>query len=260
MSSDELQFIKKEKRKKIIIKLIQISIVLCFLLLWEYLSYKKIINPFIFSSPSKILNTIKDLYISNDLFKNIITTLKELLLAFILSFIISFFLALFLYISNTFYKIIDPFLNVLNSLPKISLGPILIIWFGANTNTIVVMSLLISIIICTETLYIGFINCNKYYLLLFKSLKASKIKTIIYLVIPSAYKSIISALKLNISMTLIGVIMGEFLVSKEGIGYLIIYGTQIFNLDLVYSGIIILLIISYLIYIPIIIMENKIRK
>ena len=158
------------------------------------------------------------------------------------------------------YKIIDPFINILNSLPKVSLGPILIIWFGANTNTIIVMSLLINIIVCTQTLYTGFINCNKYYLLLFKSLKVNKIKTIYHLVIPSSYKNIITALKLNISMTLIGVIMGEFLVSKSGIGYLIIYGTQVFNLDLVYAGIFLLIILSYIIYKPINIMENKIKK
>lgn len=260
MSSDEKNFIKKIKRKKIFIFIIQISIIIIFFTLWEYLSYKKIINQFIFSSPSKIIKTLYDLFITNDLLNNILTTIKEILTAFLLGFIISFLLAILLYLSNTFYKIIDPFLNILNSLPKISLGPILIIWFGANTSTIIVMALLINIIVCTETLYIGFINCNKYYLLLFKSFKANKINTIIHLVIPSSYKNIISALKLNISMTLIGTIMGEFLVSKAGIGYLIIYGTQVFNLNLVYTGIFILIILSYLIYKPINILENKIKS
>ena len=146
---------------------------------------------------------------------------------------------------------------MLNSLPKVSLGPILIIWFGANTNSIIVMALLINILVCTECLYVGFKNCNPYLLLLFKSFKVKKIKTIIYLVIPSSYNNIITALKLNISMTLIGVIMGEFLVSKAGIGYLIIYGTQVFNLDLVFAGIFLLIILSYLIYKPIKLLENK---
>ena len=260
MSNDELSFIKKYKRKKLIILLIQISIIILFFTLWEILSNKKIINPFIFSSPSKIINTLNNLFITNDLFNNVFTTIKEIVIAFLLGFIISFILSLLLYLSNTFYKIIDPFLNVLNSLPKVSLGPILIIWFGANTNTIIVMALLINIIVCTETLYIGFINCNKYNLLLFKTFKANKLKTIIHLVIPSSYKNIISALKLNISMTLIGTIMGEFLVSKAGIGYLIIYGTQVFNLNLVYTGIFILIILSYLIYKPINILENKIKN
>ena len=119
------------------------------------------------------------------------------------------------------------------------------------------MSLLISTLICTQTLYNGFINTNKDLILLFKTYKVNKIKTIVNLVIPCSYSSIITTFKLNLSMTLVGVIMGEFLISKGGIGYLIIYGTQIFNLDLVYSGLLLLVILSYIIYIPINILENK---
>ena len=260
MTTDELKYINKQKRNKLFILLTQVSIIIILLVLWEYLSSNKIINSFIFSSPSRIIKTIIDLFNNKILFTHIFTTLKEIIIAFILGFIISFTLALLLYLSNTFYKIIDPFLNVFNSLPKVSLGPILIIWFGANINSIIIMALLINILVCTMSLYVGFINCNKYLLLLFKSFKASKIKTIIHLVIPSSYNNIISALKLNISMTLIGCITGEFLVSKNGIGYLIIYGTQIFNLDVVFSGILLLLILSYIIYKPINFLENKIKK
>ena len=260
MSVDEKKYISKYKKKQILIKMVQISIVFIFIFLWQLLSSKKIINPFIFSSPLKIIDSIKNLYINNLLFNNILVTLKEILFSFILGLLVSFIMALLLYLSNILYKILDPFINLLNSLPKVSLGPILIIWFGANTNTIIVMALLINIIVCTQTLYTGCINCNKYYLLLFKSFKANKLKTIIHLIIPSSLKNIITALKLNLSMTLIGVIMGEFLVSKSGIGYLIIYGTQVFNLDLVYSGIFLLIILSYIIYKPISILENKIKK
>lgn len=260
MTKDEQRYIKKYRKKQLSIKIIQISLILLFLFFWQYLSDKKIINSFIFSSPLKVFETLKNLLTSEQLFNHIVVTLKEILFSFILGLSISFVLALILYLSNFFYKIIDPFINLLNSLPKVCLGPILIIWFGANNKTIIIMALLINIIVCTQTLYTGFINCNKYYLLLFKSFKATKLKTIIHLIIPSSYKSIITALKINISMTLIGVIMGEFLVSKSGIGYLIIYGTQIFNLDLVYTGILLLIILSYIIYKPINILENKIKK
>ena len=260
MTNDEIKYIKKFKRKKILIIFIQLFIAVSFLVLWEIMSNKKILNPFIFSSPSRVLKSIINLYITNNLFNHIFTTIKEIIIAFILGFIISFILAIILYLSNTLHKILDLFLNILNSLPKISLGPILIIWFGAQTKTIIIMALLINIFVCLESIYIGFINCNKYYLLLFKSLKVNKFKTILYLVIPSAYKNIISALKLNISLTLIGVVMGEFLVSKQGVGYLIIYGTQVFNLDLVFTGIFILIILSYLIYLPINYLNIKINK
>ncbi|MBE6159050.1 MAG: ABC transporter permease [Firmicutes bacterium] len=246
------------KNKKILI--IQLLILIIFIITWQYLSDNKIINSFIFSSPKKILLSLYNLYVNNNLFIHIYTTIKEIIISFILGFIISFILAIILYLSNTLYKIVDPYLNVLNSLPKIALGPILIIILGANTKSIIIMALLINILVCFNSIYIGLISCNKYYLLLFKSYNATKIQTIKYLIIPNALINIVSALKINISMTLIGVIMGEFLVSKAGLGYLIIYGTQVFNLSLVYSSIILILIISYLIYIPIILIENKIKK
>jgi NitT/TauT family transport system permease protein len=259
MSNEEKLFLKKRQKQKCFIRIIQILIIITFISIWELLSNYKIINPFVFSSPSKIFLTIIDLS-KNDLLIHIGTTLYEILIAFSLGFIISFIMAILLYLSNTFAKIMDPFLTVLNSLPKVALGPILIIWFGANTNSIIVMALLINVIVSTISLYVGFIKVNKDELLLFKSLKAKKWQQIVYLIIPGSFENIIASLKLNISMTLIGIIMGEFLVSKKGIGYLIVYGTQVFNLNLVYAGIFLILIISYLLYKPIIILEKKIKK
>ena len=257
MSQAELLYIKKYKRHKLFVKTIQLLILLTFIILWELLSKYKIINPFIFSSPSKIISTISNLINTNQLWINISTTLLEILISFVIGFVLSFVIALLMYLFKTLAEINDPFLTILNSLPKVALGPILIIWFGANTKSIIVMALLINVVVSTVSLYVGFIKVNKYYLLLFKSLHANKINTIIHLIIPSSFENIISSLKLNISMTLIGVIMGEFLVSKRGIGYLILYGTQVFNLDLVYTGIFLILILSYLLYIPINLLEKK---
>ena len=138
MSKEQSKFIKKYKFKKFLILLIQFVIIVSFILLWQILSSKRIINPFIFSSPLKIFYTLIDLIKNNTLWINLLTTLKEIVIAFTLGFGISFVLALFLYESNTFYRVIDPFLNVLNSLPKVCLGPILIIWFGANTSSIII--------------------------------------------------------------------------------------------------------------------------
>ena len=257
MSEAELRYLKDYQKHQKLVKTIQLFIIISFIILWELLSKYKIINPFIFSSPSKIIHTIINLAITNQLLINIFTTLFEILISFIIGFIISFIIALLMYLFKTFAEVNDPFLTILNSLPKVALGPILIIWFGANTKSIIVMALLINVVVSTVSLYVGFIKVNKYYLLLFKSLHANKLKTIIHLIIPSSFENIISSLKLNISMTLIGVIMGEFLVSKKGIGYLIIYGTQVFNLDLVYTGIFLILILSYLLYIPINLLERK---
>lgn len=238
----------------------QILLVVVFFSLWEILSYKNIINSFIFSSPSKILKCIIKLIQENNLIYHLFVTLNETIISFILSIFISFSLAIILYEFNIIYKILEPFFTMLNSMPKVALGPLFIILFGAGTKSIIIMALSITLIVNILSIYNGFNNTNKYFIKLLDSLHASRSKKIKYLVIPSAFNTVINSLKINISMTLIGVIMGEFLVSKSGIGYLIIYGTQVFNLTLVMSGIIILIILSYIIYLLINILEKKLIK
>ena len=195
-----------------------------------------------------------------NLINHIFTTLYEVIIAFVLGIFLGFLIALLLYSFKLLAKIIEPFLTMLNSLPKVALGPIIIIWVGANLKSIIVMALLINLIISIITIYNGFIQTDKNKIKLLESFNASKLYIIKKLVIPNSLVTIISSLKLNISMSLIGVIMGEFLVSKSGIGYLIIYGTQIFNLNIVMSGVIILIIISYILYKIISIIENKLLK
>lgn len=230
---------------------------LIFFISWELLSKYNIINSFIFSSPSKIIISIYNLYLNNNLFYHIFVTVKEIILSFSIGSIIGFLVAVIFYLIPMVKKILDPFLNIFNSLPKISLGPLLIIWLGANTSSIIVMSLLINTIVTLFSIYNGLINTDQYKVKLFKSFKANNYQILMKLVIPHNKENIIGALKLNISMSLIGVIMGEFLVSRAGIGYLILYGTQVFNLNLVMSGIILIMIISFIIYKIISFFENK---
>ena len=260
MSENQKKYIKKLKKKKIIIIFIQIFIVVAFILAWEYLANKNIINTFVFSKPSKILNTLINLAIENNLFNHILTTLIEILIAFSLGILLGFIIAIILYQFPIINEIVDPFLTMINSLPKVALGPLIIIIAGANTKSIIIMALLINLIISIITIYNGFINTDDKKIKLLKSFGANKYQILFKLVIPNSYKTIISSLKLNISMSLIGVIMGEFLVSKEGLGYLIIYGTQVFNLSLVMAGILILVIISYILYKIITFIESKLIK
>lgn len=260
MPVDVKKLIQKKKREKYFVIFIQIFIVGLFLFLWEYLTSKKILNAFIFSSPSRIFNTIKNLYLSEELFSHLFTTLNEIIIAFTIGISLGFIVSIILYEIPLLYKIIDPFLTMLNSLPKVALGPMIIIWAGANMKSIIIMALLINLIVSILNIYNGFVGIDETKIKLFKTLGASKIQTLEYLVLPASFKSVIASLKINISMTLIGVIMGEFLVSKEGLGYLIIYGTQVFNLDLVMSGIVILIILSFVLYEFISYIEKKLSQ
>lgn len=260
MSNEQKLYLKKEKHNKRKIVLLQVLLIISFLTIWEVLTNLEIISAFIYSSPSRILNTLVNLIKENNLFIHIYTTIIEVLISFFLGISLGFISALILYECPLLAKVLDPFLTMLNSLPKVALGPLIIILCGANTKSIILMALLINLIVSIITIYNGFISTDEYKLKLFKSMNASKIQILTKLVIPSSYQTIITSLKLNVSLTLIGVIMGEFLVSKQGIGYLIVYGKQVFNLNLVMTGIILLIVISYILYKLIIIIENKLLK
>ncbi len=259
-SDEHIKYIKKEKQKKRIVIISQISIIIFLIAIWELLAQLNIINTFLSSSPSNIVNTIIKLFNDNNLFNHIHITLYETILSFIIAFVIGISFATLLWWNKTIAKIFDPYLTILNSLPKVALGPLIIIWVGANTNSIICMALMISAIITIINIYNGFENIDGNYIKLMKSLNATKRQIYLKLVLPSNKINIINTLKINISMSLIGVIMGELLVSKEGLGYLIMYGSQVFNINLVITSVFILGIISYTMYLIISYIEKLNQK
>ena len=259
-SQEHLNYLKKIKRNNLIIKLFQISIIIIFIILWQLLANLKIIDTFIFSSPKLVLNCFIDLYKSNNLLNHIWVTIYEVIISFSLATVLGIIIASILWWNKSIAKIVDPYLTILNSLPKVALGPIIIIWFGSGIKSIIVMALLISLIITIINIYQGFINIDNNKIKLMKSFKATKYQIYRKLILPGSINTIISSLKINISMSLIGVIMGEFLVSKSGIGYLIVYGSQVFNLNLVITGILLLCIVATIMYYLINILDLKFRK
>lgn len=260
ISKEREFFLKKIKKNKRLIFISRLLIILVFLVGWELLSRFGIINTFLSSSPSNVCNTIIGLFKDGSLFYHIGITMYEVLLSFIIATIIGVFVATILWSNNTLAKIIDPYITILNSLPKVALGPLIIIWVGANINSIIFMALLISTFITIINIYNSFISTDNNFIILLKSLKASKRQIFFKVVLPSNYITIINALKINVSMSLIGVIMGELLVSKSGLGYLIMYGSQVFNINLVITGVVILGIISYLMYFVVDKLEIYINK
>ena len=259
-SKERLKYLKKRKKEKIFVFSMQILLFITFIFLWELFARLKIINTFLTSSPSKIITTLVNLYNNNNLFNHISITVYETILSFVLSIFIGIVIASILWWNNLLSKIIDPYLTILNSLPKVALGPIIIIWIGANINSIIFMALLISSIISVITIYNGFKNTDIEKIKLMKSLNATKFQIYTTLILRGNIDTIISSLKINISMCLIGVIMGELLVSKEGIGYLIMYGSQVFNLNLVMTGVVLLVIISCILYYLISYLERKLVR
>lgn len=259
-SLEHQQFLRKRKTRKLLIRLTQIMIFILFIIIWQFLADKNLINTFIFSSPKKILDCLINLHQKGNLYNHIWITVWETLVSFILGAFIGLLIATIMWWNKFLSKVIDPYLTILNSLPKVALGPIIIIWAGAGMKSIILMALLISVVVTVLSVYQGFIDTDPIKIKLMQSLHARKSQIYFKLLLPSSLPTIISALKINISMCLIGVIMGEFLVSKEGIGYLIMYGSQVFNLDLVITGIFILCIVATIMYYIIVFLEKKLVK
>lgn len=259
-SDEHKLYLKKLKREKFLIRITQVSIILVFLVIWELLAHFELINTFLFSSPSRIVDTIINLYSSNDLIGHIGITVYETVLSFLIASIFGILIATILWWNGFLSKVLDPYLTVINSLPKVALGPLIIIWVGASTNSIITMALMISLIISIINIYNGFISTNESFIKLLKTFNANKMQIFFKAILPSNKLTIVNALKINISMSLIGVIMGELLVSKKGLGYLIMYGSQVFNINLVITSVFILGIVSYLMYYIISLIEKKLIK
>lgn len=204
MSNGYKKYLRKLKIRKLLIVGCQAFILGFAIWFWQVLADNNYINTFISSSPKMVMDTIINLYKDNNLFHHIWVTTYETIISFALGTVVGIVIAIILWFSKFLAKVVDPYLTVLNSLPKVSLGPILIIWIGANTKSIIVMALLISVIITIVTIYNGFISVDNNKVNLLKSFNANRLQMLRYLILPSNYKTIISSLKINVSMSLIG--------------------------------------------------------
>ncbi len=259
ISADRKKYLRKIRINKITILITQILLLVAFIALWEILADAKIINSFITSSPSRILNTFLNMSDSN-LMMHIGVTVYETIIGFIAGTLLGVIIAILLWWSEFLSKVLEPFLVVLSSLPKTALGPIIIIWVGAGTPAIIVMAIAISLVVTILDMSNGFLNTDKEKIKMAKSFNASKLQLLTKIVIPSNISTFINTLKVNIGLSLVGVITGEFLVSKAGLGYLIVYGGQVFQLDLVMTSVIILGIVAAIMYQSVVILEKIILR
>lgn len=259
-SKEHLRYLKKIKNKKTIVLSSQLGLLILFLLLWEFLAQIGAINSFITSSPSKIVNTIGELWASGDLLKHMGVTLLETIAGFFIASILGTLIAILLWWSEMLRKILEPYIIILNSLPKIALGPLIIIWVGSGTNAIIAICVLICIIITIITMLNSFLSCDEDKILLMKSMGANKFTILTKLVLPYSVPNFISMLKINVGMSWVGSIMGEYLSSSAGLGYLIVYGSQVFRLDLVMTSTVLLCILAGLMYFAVALLEKYYNK
>lgn len=248
------------KKHKIAVNLWRCGILVAFVLLWEIFAQTGIIDAFIMSSPSRMINTVIELFNDGTLFYHVGVTLYETVVGFLIASVFGTLIAIAFWWWNSLCETLEPYMVVLNALPKIALGPIIIIWVGAGMNAIITMAVLVCIIITVISMQNAFSAVEKEKLLLMRTMHATKFQTLTKLVLPASLPAFISMLKINVGLSWVGSIIGEYLVSKAGLGYLIVYGGQIFKLDLVMSSTVILCALAGGMYALVAFFEKKTQK
>ncbi len=259
-SSEHVLFLKKRRRRTALVWALRIGVLLLVLAIWELVTALGWADPFFMSSPSRIARTIFGLYRDGVLFYHIGVTLWETLAGFAIAVGLGYGIALLLWWSDLLREVLEPYIVVLNALPKIALGPLIIVWCGTGSKAILFMTVLVGIIVAILHMLSAFIATDKNKLLLLRSMGASKWQILTKLVVPSSLPSFISMLKVAVGMAWIGSIMGEYIVSRAGLGYLIVYGGQVFKLDLVMSATVILCILAAGMYFLVALLEKLLVK
>ena len=259
-SPEHCLYLKGVRRKTVLVQALRAGVLLLILGVWELIAALQIVDPFIISSPSRIAKMIGQLASDGSLFYHVGTTLWETLLGFAIAVAAGTSIALALWWSETARRVLEPYIVVLNALPKIALGPLIIIWFGTGSEAIVFMTVLVGIIVAILHMLSAFIGTDPNKVLLMRSMGARKLQILCKLVIPSSYPAVISMLKVNVGMAWIGSIMGEYIVSRAGLGYLIVYGGQVFKLDLVMSATFILCLLAAGMYALVVLLEKILVK
>lgn len=248
ISKEQEQFLLNVKREKRNVLLTQIGVFLLGMLIWEISARLKLIDTFLTSSPSAILKLIIEYTLRGRLSHHISVSVMETIAGFTIGTILGVLIAIGLWWSGFGSRVLDPYLVVLNSLPKTALAPIIIIWVGAGYSGIIVTAISISIVVTIMNMHSSFRSVEEDKVKLLDTFGATKLQILNKLILPFSIPDLISTFKINIGLSWVGVIVGEFLVSKAGIGYLIVYGSQVFRLDIVMMGVTILAIISALMY------------
>ncbi len=259
VSHERREYLARIQTRKRLIALTRVMILVLFIGLWEAMARLGIIDSFIMSQPSRILKTMVG-FSNNGLLGHVWVTSYETIIGFLLGTIIGTAIAVALWWSGFLAKVSEPFLVVLNSLPKVALGPVIIIWAGAGARAIIVMALAISLIVTVLEMLNGFRQTNHELLRMAQTFGAKKQQVFALVVMPYNLHTIFNTLKVNIGLSLVGVISGEFLVSKAGLGYLIVYGGQVFQMDLVMTSVIILAAVAAIMYQSVVIAERVVTR
>ena len=259
VSRERTLYLRRKRRRTHLVHACQIGFLVFFFAQWEISARLGWIDSFILSQPSRLLEPLRNMS-QNHLMMHVGVTLYETLTGFVLGVLLGVAIAVVLWWSGFVSRVAEPYLVVLNSLPKIALGPVIIIVVGAGTEAIIFMALAISLIVTVLEMLAGFRATNPESIKMARTFGATKCQVFTKIVFPSNINTLFNSLKINIGLSLVGVIAGEFLVSKAGLGYLIVYGGQVFQLDLVMSSVLILSVMAALMYQSVVLLQKFVSR
>lgn len=252
----QYQSARRHHKRKIL--LFQALLLIGILLFWQLATQFRLLDPLIFSSPQAVATLFMTKLTDGSLLPHVGITLLETVIGFLLGTLFGTLLAIFLWASKTAAAVLDPYLVVLNAMPKVAIGPMILVVFGPNMLAVIVMGVLISVIISTIVIFSAFLQVNENYLKVMQLFHATKYETFRHVVLPASMPTIISTLKVNVGLSWVGVIVGEFLVSSKGLGYLIISGFQVFNFTLVFLALVMIVVLATLMYKAVELVERRI--
>ncbi|MEF3310927.1 ABC transporter permease [Paenibacillus sp. GYB004] len=238
----------RNRRRSVAVITTQIAILVIFIGLWELAGRFKWIDVLLFSYPSKIATLLADKIADGTLLPHVWTTVLETGIGFVLGTLIGTGVATLIWWSPFLARVLDPYIVVANSMPKVALGPLFIVGLGPNMMSIIAITLAVTVIITTLVVYSSFKEVDANYVKVVRMFGGSRAASYRKVILPASFPTIVSTLKVNVGLAWIGVIVGEFLVSKEGLGYLIIYGFQVFNFTLVLGSLVIIAIVATVMY------------
>ena len=260
LSKEQAAFLSRIRQRKTTIFFLQIFLLLAFFLLWEIAARLLWIDPFLFSQPSRIFLTAREMLANGSLILHIGTTLWETIAGFLLGTILGTLTAILLWWNHFLFDVAEPYLVVLNSLPKTALAPIIIVWFGNTQRSIIIVALLTSVIVTILSVLNGFLQVDEERIKLIRVFGGTKRQILTKIILPANIPCILNALKINVGLSFVGVIVGEFLVAQKGLGFLIIYGGQTFKLDWVMLSVLILSLLAAVLYQVIAFFEKRFTK
>ncbi len=241
-------YLAGRRRHRLQVRLTQLAILILFFGSWEWAGRTKAIDVLLFSYPSKIVGLLADMTRDGSIFPHIGMTVTETVIGFFLGTVFGTALAVMLWWSPFVERVLDPYIVVLNSMPKVALGPLFIVGLGPGMLSIIGTTLAVNVIITTLVIFASFREVDSGYIKVVQLFGGTRTQVFRKVILPAAYPAIVSTLKVNVGLSWVGVIVGEFLVSQQGLGYLIVYGFQVFNFTLVLGTLFLIAIVATLMY------------